>query len=511
MLVMSATLDGAAVATAARRGAGRRRAKDEPSRSRRAGEAAPASDAGDRRGARATSRSDVARTIRASARRGRRRHPRVPAGPRRDPPRAASARRGGSAAARAQCCRSSAICRRESRTQRFARPTRGERKVVLATNIAETSLTIEGVRIVIDSGLARRSRFDPATGMSRLETVRISRASADQRRGRAGRLEAGVCYRLWSESEHACSAGADAAGDRRSGSRAARARARGLGRQRPADAALARSAARRDIRAGARPAARARCARSRRARSHAHGRALARLGTHPRLAHMIVRGAELGTAAHRARDRGRARRTRSAALRRGPRRDVDLRLRIEALRHGGRDLPRRTFRSTAARGSARCAASNCSNGKSTATRDRECAARRCGHRPPARIRLSGSHRAIARRGGRYLLSSGRGARLPDAQSLAQAEFLVVADLDAGDRDALIRLAAPIARAALEADFAERIEHRERFEWDSREQAVVAQDERWLGASEARRAAHRTIPTAPRDERCTAGRRARARS
>ena len=80
---------------------------------------------------------------------------------------------------------------------------RGRRKVVIATNIAETSLTIDGVRIVIDAGLERRQRFDPATGMSRLETVRISRASADQRRGRAGRTAPGVCYRLWSESVHA--------------------------------------------------------------------------------------------------------------------------------------------------------------------------------------------------------------------------------------------------------------------------------------------------------------------
>ena len=69
----------------------------------------------------------------------------------------------------------------------------------------------------------------------------------------------------------------------------------------------------------------------------------------------------------------------------------------------------------------------------------------------------------------------------DAQSIAQAEFLVVADLDAGDREALIRLAAPVTRAALQADFAALIEHRERFEWDAREQVVVAQDERWLGA------------------------------
>ncbi|MCB1510823.1 MAG: ATP-dependent helicase HrpB [Hyphomicrobiaceae bacterium] len=77
----------------------------------------------------------------------------------------------------------------------------GSRKVVLATAIAETSLTIEGVRIVIDSGLARVPRFDPGARVTRLETVRVSRASADQRRGRAGRLEPGVCYRLWDEPE----------------------------------------------------------------------------------------------------------------------------------------------------------------------------------------------------------------------------------------------------------------------------------------------------------------------
>src|SRR3990172_554601 len=77
----------------------------------------------------------------------------------------------------------------------------GRRKVVLATSIAETSLTIEGVRIVIDGGQMRVSRFSPGSGMSRLETVRITRASADQRRGRAGRLEPGVCVRLWTETD----------------------------------------------------------------------------------------------------------------------------------------------------------------------------------------------------------------------------------------------------------------------------------------------------------------------
>ena len=78
----------------------------------------------------------------------------------------------------------------------------GKRKIVLATSIAETSLTIEGIRIVIDSGFGRRSRFDAASGLSRLETIRISKDAADQRAGRAGRLSSGVCYRLWTKATH---------------------------------------------------------------------------------------------------------------------------------------------------------------------------------------------------------------------------------------------------------------------------------------------------------------------
>jgi ATP-dependent helicase HrpB len=76
----------------------------------------------------------------------------------------------------------------------------GRRKIVLATSIAETSLTIDGIRIVVDSGFARQPRFEPDIGLTRLETVRVSRAAADQRRGRAGRLEPGVCYRLWEKA-----------------------------------------------------------------------------------------------------------------------------------------------------------------------------------------------------------------------------------------------------------------------------------------------------------------------
>ena len=79
----------------------------------------------------------------------------------------------------------------------------GRRKVVLATSIAKTSLTIEGVRVVIDFGLARVPRYEPDMGLTRLETVRVSRASADQRRARAGRIEPGICYRLWDEAQTA--------------------------------------------------------------------------------------------------------------------------------------------------------------------------------------------------------------------------------------------------------------------------------------------------------------------
>ncbi|MBU1454868.1 MAG: ATP-dependent helicase HrpB [Proteobacteria bacterium] len=79
----------------------------------------------------------------------------------------------------------------------------GLRRIILSTPIAETSLTIEGITVVVDSGFAKRPRFDPATGLDRLETVRISKASAEQRRGRAGRLGPGICYRLWNKNiEH---------------------------------------------------------------------------------------------------------------------------------------------------------------------------------------------------------------------------------------------------------------------------------------------------------------------
>jgi ATP-dependent helicase HrpB len=355
------------------------------------------------------------------------------------------------------------------------------RKVVLATNIAETSLTIAGVRVVVDSGLARRARFDPATGMSGLETVRISRASADQRRGRAGRLGPGVCYRLWSESEHAALAAqtapeiveADLAPVALDLAEWGIVDPRAL---RWLDAPPAATFAQ------ARDLLRSLEAIDAQGRITTHGRALARLGTHPRLAHMIVRGAELGLQ-RLALEIAAVLGERDLLRWSGNRRDADLRLRIEALRRGRVDDP---HVATDARvdGGARQRALRSMEilerqapsqpGGNTADSDADIG-RLLAFAYPDRIAQSRGA------GGRYLLAGGRGARLMDAQSIGQAEFLVVADLDAGEREALIRLAAPVTRAALEADFAALIEHRERFEWDAREQAVVAQDERWLGA------------------------------
>jgi ATP-dependent helicase HrpB len=356
------------------------------------------------------------------------------------------------------------------------------RKIVLATNIAETSLTIEGVRVVVDSGLARRSRFDPATGMSGLETVRISRASADQRRGRAGRLGPGVCYRLWSQTEHASLVAqtapeileADLAPVALDLAEWGVVDPRTLRWLDPPPAATF---------AQARDLLRSLEAIDAQGRITAHGRTLARLGTHPRLAHMIVRGAELGLqrlALEIAAVLGERDLLRWSANRR----DADLRLRIEALRKG-RVADPHVAADVRVDGGARQRAlrsvevlskqSPSPAGRGGKETEEEEVGRLLAFAYPDRIAQSRGG------GGRYLLAAGRGARLMDAQSIGQAEFLVVADLDAGDREALIRLAAPVSRAAIEDDFAALIEHRERFEWDAREQAVVAQDERWLGA------------------------------
>ena len=149
---------------------------------------------------------------------------------------------------------------------------KGHRKVVLATSIAETSLTIEGVRIVVDSGLARVPRYEPDIGLTRLETVRASRAAVDQRRGRAGRTEPGVCYRLWDEPQTASLAAYTQPEILARRSLLAGARSRAMGRPRSRHAGVSRSAAG----AGVEGSATACCANSARSMPTAGSRPKAR-------------------------------------------------------------------------------------------------------------------------------------------------------------------------------------------------------------------------------------------
>ncbi|MBI3196290.1 MAG: ATP-dependent helicase HrpB, partial [Rhodospirillales bacterium] len=335
----------------------------------------------------------------------------------------------------------------------------GRRKVVLATSIAETSLTIEGVRIVIDSGLMRVPRFSPRSGMTRLETVRVSQASADQRRGRAGRLEPGVCYRLWArESQRgllpftppeildadlaplALELAAWGAGDAASlpwltpPPAAALATARAL----LTDLGTVNEAG----------------------IITPHGRAMARLGQHPRLAHLILKGRELGQGKIAAllvailgeRD----------FLRLPPgQRDADLRHRVDIALAG--KAPRQILE----------AARRLTQGKDS---DSSMTGALLALAYPDRI---GRRRAGT--AGRYLLSGGRGAALPEGDPMDNEEFLVVADLDGSAQDSRIFLAAPITAAEIEDFCADRIVTEEIVRWSPRDGAVLARRRRRLGA------------------------------
>jgi len=343
----------------------------------------------------------------------------------------------------------------------------GSRRVVLATNIAETSLTIPGVRVVVDSGLVRRQRFDPATGMSRLETERISRASAEQRQGRAGRVETGVCYRAWSEGAQ-----------------------RSLAPFSPAEIVeadltpLALELAGWGVRdAGALrwldppPAAMLASARDLLARLDAldasgritpHGREMTRLGVHPRLAHMLLRARHKGSQALAAdlaallSERDLLRGTAGA-------RDADIRGRIEALRgegeSGGIDRAalqraRRSARELLRQLGADPKAPHASGGDAVG----------------GLLALAFPDRIGRRRAGgegRFTLTNGRGAHFPEPQPLARQELIVAVDLDDRERDARIRLAAPVSREEIDEHLAAHLVRSDSVEWNAREQAVLA--------------------------------------
>jgi ATP-dependent helicase HrpB len=350
------------------------------------------------------------------------------------------------------------------------RPAAGRRKVVLATAIAETSLTIEGIRVVVDSGLARQTRFDPRSGMNRLETARVSRASADQRRGRAGRLEPGVCYRLWSEP-------ADRALIAHSAPEILRADLVPLALE------LARWGAAADALRWLDPPPAAALGQGREllmrlgaldrdGRITPHGRAMADLGVHPRLAHMLQRAAEEGCVPLASRIA--ALLGERDPLRGGPgrRTDADLRSRLELL-EGGRDSA--ADRRTLAR--VREGARDLQRRLGTAPGGGD-----SGASPGRLLAMAYPDRIGQRRGpGLFRLSGGRGATLDEADPLAAAELLAVADLDAHGANARIFLAAPLTRAELEAEYAGELRREEVVEWDARDQAVLARRRLCFGA------------------------------
>ncbi len=316
----------------------------------------------------------------------------------------------------------------------------GTRKVVLATSIAETSLTIQGVRVVVDCGLARVPRYDPASGLTRLATVRVSRAAADQRRGRAGRTEPGVCYRLWDEAEtRALPAYADPEILDADLSGLALDLAR-WGAKDPADLAFLDPP----------PAAAFAEARALLRRLEAldddgvltaHGRALSEFPLAPRLAHMVLKAAETGQARRAAR---------IAALvteRNLGGRDADLRHRLDGLE---RD------RSPRAR-----------DAKALADRWAGLTGR-LGTRQPLSdgllLAFAYPERVAKARGGQgeFQLVTGRGAFVEPTDALTREAWLAVAELGGGASRDRILLAAPLDPAELAA-FADQFEIEDRLE------------------------------------------------
>jgi ATP-dependent helicase HrpB len=336
----------------------------------------------------------------------------------------------------------------------------GRRKIVLATSIAETSLTIDGVRVVIDSGLARVPRYEPDVGLTRLETVRVSRAAADQRRGRAGRTEPGVCYRLWDEGQTAA--------------------LEPFGRPEILTADLSSlvldlaqwgvadpdqltflDAPPRPALAEAKALLRELGAIDADGRITAEGKQLRSLPLAPRLARMVVVAAAEGA--------GRlAAETALVVTERGlGGDDVDLRHRLDGLR---RDRSRRA-----------------EDARGMATRWAELVASDAS--PSAAsigsiLALAYPDRIAKNRGGAtgaFLLANGRGAQVDPASPLAREPFLAVAEIVGSAAQGRIVLAAAIALAEIETRFADRIDASEEITFDPPSASLRGRRLRRLGA------------------------------
>lgn len=366
----------------------------------------------------------------------------------------------------------------------------GRRKVVLATNIAETSLTIEGVGTVIDGGLERRSRFEPAAGISRLETVRISRASAEQRAGRAGRLGPGVCWRLWGEGTHGSLLpftppeirSADLAPLALELARWGVAEAAGLvWLDPPSPGALA----------GARQLLQRLGAVDGQNRLTPLGEKMAGLPAHPRLARLLLAAVESGLPALGSdlaallSERDLFRRDRLPSHQA----ESDLLDRLEALQQWRqrRSLP--AGADPAACAAVDRAARHFRQALGREVRERETAAGGAEEAQAASIgrllalawpdRIGGEREPGS---GRYLLASGQGARLSPASAVRQAGWLVAVEV-AGKpgKEGEIRLASVLGREDIEALFAARLTWQRESGWDERGGRVTVREVRRLGS------------------------------
>jgi ATP-dependent helicase HrpB len=358
-----------------------------------------------------------------------------------------------------------------------------KRKIVLSTSIAETSLTIEGIRVVIDSGLMRVPRFDVGSGMARLMTLPVDRSTAAQRRGRAGRLEPGVCYRLWSEERHRMLAGHGspeilntdltplalelAAWGVSSPDR--------LSWLDPPPAAAFAQARILLTRLGALDA---------RGQITGHGKMLSTLGLHPRLGHMIVKGTSLGLgglACELAALLG----EKDILFLPPGQRDADLRLRVSELRSIGERSRGRASGIEFSHMTVDMAA--CRRAQLTA--DHLKTKMNCREAPGSTdacgllLAFAYPDRVASRRSGdtlRYRLSNGRGAYFAETEPLSAAEYLVAASVDGGEQEARIFLAAPVSYEELTEELGEQISERSEIRWDSRTQAVKARREVCFG-------------------------------
>ncbi len=337
----------------------------------------------------------------------------------------------------------------------------GQRRIVLATDIAETSLTIEGIDAVIDSGLCKRPRFDPNSGMSRLETRPVSRASAEQRAGRAGRLGPGRCLRLWSEAEQRARPAHQTAEILRADLAPLALELLAWGVSDPARLAWVdpppKGAWRQAIelldRLGALAAG---------GGLNETGRAMARLPLHPRLGRLVLEAARRGDIANGA---ALAALLSEPDLLRGDRdAGVDLALRLPLLqrecgkrvRRMARQIERLVDIPDAAEGA------SLSPGELLA--------------PAFPDRIAARHA-----GGRYRLANGRIACLDESDPLHAADWLVIADLDAGSRDGRIRRAVSLDPDGLPSLFEERIQEHGVLRWREREERFEAVRETRLDA------------------------------